>query len=201
MSIIQNIIMGLLIVIMVTGIVILQKNRHPKTKDMLNPVEDGFIDISLNIIEKSKENNADVFTAKGFYKSKEVGLKFIINSHIPKGIAPTGELLNQGFVNDAVQIISIGKESDEFIKALSELYKFPTDKPFSKQIKVPAIFSLNQADADFDKPNYYNFKMFFDFEGGEAELYLNINTANQIIELNEKDPEYRQALIEVFTKS
>ena len=99
---------------------------------------------------------------------------------MPNGISDQGEMNSEnGFIQNAVKIISIGQESDELIKALSELYEIPTQRLFTKTKLVTTAFSLNQKIADLDKQDYYKFKLFFyenSDEDSYAELYFNINT-------------------------
>lgn len=101
-----------------------------------------------------------------------------------------------------VKISSIGTESDEFIRALSELYKLPTTKPFTKKTIAVTAFSLNQSEVNLESSECYKFKFFLE-EGSEAlysELYFNIDLGKKIIELKEKDDSYRESIIKVFTQ-
>jgi len=87
------------------------------------------------------------------------------------------------------------------VKALSELYKQPTGKIFTKQIVSATAFSLNEKAVNLDKKDYYKLKLFFE-ENNEnlySEIYLNINTDKREIEFHEKDEEYREPIIKVWT--
>ncbi|WP_133574553.1 hypothetical protein [Pedobacter metabolipauper] len=106
-----------------------------------------------------------------------------------------------GFIQNPVKFLSIGEESNQLLKALSELYKAPTTNLFAKQVTASSGFSLNQKVADLNVPSHYKFKLFFESETDIPELYSNVNTAEGIIELFEKDPEYRSALLNVFSKA
>jgi hypothetical protein len=106
----------------------------------------------------------------------------------------------EGFSKRAVKINTIGIESNEFIKALSELYGFPTQKLFTTKTITSTAFSLNKKNADLDKSDYYKFKVFLEGKDTYGELFLNINTDEKIIELHEKDQEYREAIIKVLSQ-
>lgn len=102
---------------------------------------------------------------------------------------------------NAVQLKSIGQESDELVKALAELYKQPTNKGFTKQTISATAFSLNEKSVNLDKNDYYKLKLFFaeDDENLHSEIFLNINTDKREIEIHEKDEEYREPIIKVWT--
>jgi len=164
---------------------------------------EGFSDIFLSIESDTKTDSSHIYVAKGLYKGKTVGLQFEVKSNMENGLTPDGEMNSQGgFTKNAIKTNSIGKESDELVKALGELYSFPTTKSFTKQTITSTAFSLNQKIADLDKSDYYKFKLFFEDDNEDlySELFFNINTTEKIIELHEKDQEYRHPLIKVFTK-
>ena len=183
-----------------------QQTNSPKLTDITSRTDtsEGFSDIFLTITSSSKTDTTHIYIGQGVYKSKLVGLKFEINSRLPFGITSDGKInSNGGFVRKGVKFISIGQESDELINALSDLYKEPTRKPFSKKTISATVFSLNQQDADFDTNGYYKFKLFFNDDGDEntyAEMFFNINTTEKIVELHEKDHDYRKTLLKAFTE-
>lgn len=163
--------------------------------------EEGWSDIFLKMVETKKTGRSHIYIAKGLYKNKTVGLQFEVNSNIGAGIV-NGEIDGKsGFVANAVQIKSIGQESDKLIKALGELYQQQTNKSFTKQTISATAFSLNEKAVNLDKNDYYKLKLFFaeDDENLYSEIYLNINTDKQEIEIHEKDEEYRESIIKVWT--
>ncbi|KUJ59200.1 hypothetical protein AR687_24395 [Flavobacteriaceae bacterium CRH] len=175
-----------------------------KVAEQEEGLKDVFQDVFLKIVSEEKIKDSYIFIAKGLSKSKVVGLKFEIKSNLPNGINTDGSLdAKNGFIRNAIKISSIGKESDELLKAISKLYGFPTDKKFTINTLSPTAFSLNKSIVDFEKLGYYKFKLFFgdsekDEEEDYCELYFNINNNEKTIELFEKDSEYRKSLINVF---
>ena len=163
---------------------------------------DGWNDIFLKITSDIKTNTSHVYVAKGLYNGKTVGLQVEISSNIKAGIV-NGEIDGKsGFAYNAVQLKSLGQESDELVKALAELYKQTTDKCFTKQTISATAFSLNEKPVNLDKNGYYKLKLFFE-ENNEnlySEVFLNINTEKQEIEIHEKDEDYREPIIKVWTK-
>lgn len=181
----------------------LRKYENIKLEDITSRFdpEEGWNDIFLKITSEKITKTTHIYIAKGLYKGKTVGLQIEINSKISAGIV-NGQIDNKnGFVTKGIQLKSIGLESDEFVKALAELYKQPTAKGFTKEIISATAFSLNEKPADLDKQDSYKFKLFF-AENDEkiySELYLNINTKIGEIELNEKDEGYREPIIKLLT--
>jgi len=164
---------------------------------------EGFSDIFLSIQSDTKTDSSHIYVAKGLYNGKTVGIQFEVKSNMKNGLTSDGQMNSEGgFIKNAIKTNSIGQESDALVKALGELYLIPTTNLFTKQTITSTAFSLNQKIADLDKSDYYKFKLFFedDSEDLYSELFFNINTTEKIIEIHEKDQEYRQPLIKVFTR-
>lgn len=182
-----------------------QTNNSDNTKieeitSRIDP-EEGWSDIFLKITEDTKTDISHIYIAKGLYKNKTVGLQIEVSSKIGAGIIDGKPDGKAGFVANAVQLKSIGQESDELVKALAELYKQPTNKGFTKQTISATAFSLNEKSVNLDKNDYYKLKLFFaeDDENLYSEIFLNINTDKREIEIHEKDEEYREPIIKVWT--
>ena len=160
----------------------------------------GFCDVFLHIVADKKTDKSHIYTVKGLYKGKTVGLQAEVKNGIGAGLSSEG-ITSAAFKDDGIVLSSIGQESDEFVKALSSLYKLPATKPFSKKSIKPAAVSLNESAVDFNSNKRYAFKLFFeaDASGNVPELFFNLDLAKQIIELNEKDEEYREGVIKALT--
>lgn len=164
--------------------------------------QDGFKDINLTITSEEKTNDRHIYLAKGLYNGKVVGLKFEVLSNMPNGLTENGPNPETGFIKNALVIKSIGSESDEFLEALSELYGFPTNQKFKSTIYVPTIFSLNKQNVNLEKAGYFHFKAFLDEdnESNYCEFFFNVDSGKRIIELHEKDMEYRKLIIKAFSQ-
>jgi hypothetical protein len=171
--------------------------------EITSRTEEGFQDIVLTITDYKKTTNEDFeIVIKGRYNKTIVGLKVILPDRLSPGIV-NDEIDNTAFRTNGVKFISLGRESNEFVKVLSELYHLPTDKEFSKGTVSFDIFSLNQERADLEN-GYYKFKLFYDPNddyGLYCEIFLNINLPAKELELPEKDEEYRENLIRAMTKN
>jgi hypothetical protein len=180
-----------------------KKSDYIKLEDITSRInkEEGFVDIFLKITEDTKTDTSHIYIAKGLYKNRTVGLQIEVSSKIRAGIVDGDIDSRNGFVANGVLLKSIGQESDELIKALAELYENRTEKSFAKQTISATAFSLNEKPVNLDKCDYYKLKLFFEEEDDNlySEIYLNINTDKREIELHEKDFEYRQPIIKVWT--
>jgi hypothetical protein len=153
--------------------------------------------ISLKIISDTKTRSSHIYVAKGLYNGKTVGVSFEVKSNMISGFVDRKLSNNDGIYANGVQMKSIGQESDDFIKAMAELYIVPLTKGFSKNLVSASVFLLTMTIADLDSKDNYEFKLFFE-EG--SELFFNINTDKMEIELAEKDEGYREPLIELWTR-
>jgi hypothetical protein len=172
-------------------------------KDIVPPRtgKDDSKDILLDITSDKRSDSNHVYVAMGLYKGKTVGLQVTVKSHGPNGVGAEG-VNGGGLVQDFVQFVSIGQESDDFVEAMSELYNQPIKSKFTSQKLSVSAFSLNSYPTDLDKKGEYKFKLFFqpDSDSLYGEVFFNINTDKRIIELPEKDFDYRKNVLAAFTR-
>jgi hypothetical protein len=183
-----------------------QSNRSKQLYEITSRTDtsEGFRDLFFSITSDTKTDTSHIYIGQGLYKNKTVGLKIEVKSPLPAGITSSGELNSKGgVVWNAVKFISTGKESDNLVFAIAQIYNEPAENVFTKEVLSPTLFSLNQEDVDLDKLGYYKFKLFFndnsDDENKYAEMFLNVNTEERIIELREKDQGYRKGLLHTLT--
>lgn len=197
-----------LIVISIVRHYFIYRSKKIILEEIDSKVEEGMFpgDIFLKVTNKKFiDKNRTVFTAEGLFRGAKVGLIFdVVNNIEPlflDGNPATPNKSSQGgFIKDGVILRSLGAKSDNFIVALSTLYGVPTTKKFSKyEVKTTAT-SFARTVANFDVTGYYHFKLFFqEDEELYCEIFCNINTEEGIIELHEKDEEYRSKIIQVLT--
>lgn len=181
-----------------------QKNtKTPGTSDTITyPVKPlqidtsdaGFgADIKLSITEKFENDTANVYKAVSLYNGQELGLLISVPKR-EKGAKGFG----QGFA-----LRSIGTPSDYLLRILSQLYKQPDNgtKTFIKEMTVNYVNLREFAKAvSGQEPQHTEtdqYKLFFEGEGDNdyAEIFLNIDLSNNLIEILEKDEEYRSAIL------
>ncbi|WP_142786486.1 hypothetical protein [Changchengzhania lutea] len=167
--------------------------------ELISNQEDGEVwqDLIFSITEKEKlANGFWSLTCKAKYQNEIVGLKINIEDEIP-----SGKIDNPGFSLKGVEIKSIGKESDKLIEIISKLYNQPIKTKFTSEKLVFVALSLNKKIATLEN-GYFRFKLFFDENeqrNSYTELYLNPDLKNDVIELKEKDEEYRDNIVKILS--
>jgi hypothetical protein len=165
-----------------------------------NGEEEGWgADLRLSISSVSETDTTKIYKAISSYEGKNLG--FLVS--VPKG--KEGE---KGFAK-GITFGSLGSESDFFLATLAKLYKQKIDSSikFTSNISVSYVNlkefgkSLGAQDAS-QYPTSTEYKLFFEGASDEdyAELYVNINTEDNWIEIREKDEEYRPAIIKFLKK-
>tara|TARA_R110002096_G_scaffold261919_1_gene455493 strand:- start:107 stop:694 length:588 start_codon:yes stop_codon:yes gene_type:complete len=161
--------------------------------------EEGWMDLILTITKKEKlDNGFWSLTCKAKYKDQIVGLKI----NIENGISG-GEIDNPGVSYNGVEFKSIGKESDRLIEIMAKLYGQPIKTKFSNKNLIFVALSLNREKAILENGNF-RFKLFFDENDEQnlySEFYLNPDLPNGVIELKEKDEEYRTNIIKILSEN
>jgi hypothetical protein len=170
--------------------------------ELTSKAEEGWKDLVFSITDKKKLNNGFwSLTCKAKYGDTIVGLKINILDEIPAGIV-NNKMDKTSFTKQGVEILSIGKESDNLIKAISELYGQPKKLKFTKEKLLFATFPLNQKKAIL-KNGQFKFKLFFDQNNEQnlySEIFLNPDLKKGTIELNEKDEGYRMNIVKLLSK-
>jgi hypothetical protein len=160
---------------------------------------EGWADVRLAVTEVSESKDGTLMRATSLYEGQELGLSVFIPS------MPTDE---KGFGNGFI-LKSTGDESDRLLRLLSKLYlqNDSNSIQFRDSLIVAYVdldkFAKNVAGASQkDSTSIKKYKLFFEGakEDEYAEIFLNYNMAEQRIELNEKDEEYRPILIKFLTK-
>jgi hypothetical protein len=191
-------------IILIMGILssFLGFSQNENLVELTSKSEEGWKDLVFTITEKEKlKNGLWSLTCKARYKNEVVGLKVNIKDGIPAGIV-NNEMEKTSFTKQGVEILSIGKESNNLIKAISELYGQPKKLEFTSQKLSLSLFPLNQEKAVLENGEF-KFKLFFD-ENNErnlySEIFLNPNLKNGTLELNEKDEEYRMNIVKLLSE-
>ncbi len=163
--------------------------------------ESDFVDLKLTITKYwQDEFKNHICQVKGLYQKNTVGFEIAFRPDLQLGIID-GKFENTRFYREGINFYSIGELSDNFIKALIGLYE--TDNEPLKMInKVESTtFILGGQPKNFDS-DYIKTKIFFDDtdeKGFYSEWYVNIDLKNKILELLEKDSEYRKNIINMLT--
>ena len=163
--------------------------------------EEGFQDLVFNI-EKywNDEYGNHIVHARGQFHDRIVGFKIAFRPNMRLGIV-NSEFDNTAFYVEGITMFSAGKESDDFVRAISELYEIKNRDQRMKDKVIFTSFALGGNPLNFAQEEL-KFKVFHDDSdslGMYAELYINICVEENIIELREKDIEYRKNIIRALT--
>lgn len=168
---------------------------HGQLRDItskMNP-NSGFIDLTLNIVERSETDSTYQYILESLYQKDTVGIEVGLKKRLKAGIR-NGEITNQHIVN-GISIQSIGEKSNRFIRTLSQLYGLETTIAgiSDKKLQFPCTnFSdedINYSDGD------YMFKISLSTTSVKPEIYMNFNFTNNTVSINEKDVEYREEVL------
>lgn len=160
-------------------------------------------DLVFTITEKEKLSNGYWnLVCKAKIENEIVGIRIKILDDMPAGIV-NDELVQDGFTCKGVEFESIGEESDKLVERMALLFEMKKKTKFTSNKLTFTVFSLNNKKANLNKGKF-KFKIFYDDDNDlnlYSEFYLNLNFKNGIIEINEKDSEYRKNIITFLSKN
>src|ERR1700743_1615268 len=153
-------------------------------------------DIRLSISNISENDTAKLYKAVSTWQGKELGFLVMVPKREERG----------GGFGSGIVLKSLGPQSDYLLKTLAGFYKQKPDTAlhFTTSTSVNYVNlgglakSLGAGNANHSATVEY--KLFFEGRQKDdyAELYLNINSDEQWVELKEKDPEYRPMIIKLL---
>lgn len=157
-------------------------------------------DVRLSIVNSVKSSDGTLYTLKSFYNKDTLGFQILL----PNKLSEDGS--GNGF-----EIITLGKISKNFRNSLAAVYKLKIDtsvefvnKLILSYVNVSEFATKITGQKPSDDDGFTDYKLFFEdsknSDEGEAEIFLNINENDKIVQLREKDPDYRKALIGFFTQ-
>ncbi len=143
----------------------------------------GFVDVDLHIDAMACERWDDcAVSASGSFRGRRVAVDVAIRS-----VRGSGRITYR----------SVGPASDALLQALAALYKMPRDDAiFARAADAQIVF------LDADAMTMAG-KVFFAASGPEsdyAELYTDIDKQRRVLEIHEKDPEYRGNVIKALAR-
>ena len=167
--------------------------------DITSHSDTSWHDLSFRIQQLGNlPNGAQLLRVAGTYRGAPVALGVLLGPSWKEG--RLGADVPLVIYSGTVEIRSLGEQSDRFLAALDELYgtKQRAQK-MGAQTKFAAI-SLGGDPAHL-KAAPVKLKLFFesDDESRYAELYLNIDIGTGTVELAEKDPDYRTAIVRALS--
>ena len=172
------------------------KPHSKQPPEITSDIEDeGFVDLTFAILShQTRADGSQELRVQGVHAGQDVGLIVVLGPKWKKGtLDPDVPIVTyQG----RVEFRSFGPASNTLIRILDELYATNIDpKSFRSETTFTAI-SLEGEPADLAK-GPTKIKLFFESEDEDryAELFTNVDLANDILQIREKDPEYRAGVI------
>jgi len=153
-------------------------------REISAPEPDGdFQDLDLVITDAALLKSGTAIVASGLHHGRPVSIRVVIT----RRAARDGD--------SAVRLESLGADSDAFISSLADIYKAAGPLKMKKVAIFDAI-ALAGDPANLSAKDV-KLKLFCHtrIEAEYCELYLNADTRTGVVEIAEKDPGYRQAVI------
>lgn len=163
-----------------------------------NPVrvssEDDFADLNFPLAAGPQSTPVGQrLLAQGIYDGRGVGFAAEIHG---EWVEKPLEDKSATFYWGNVTLRSIGEPSDNFVEVLSKLYGVPSkSSPMLAEITAQAVGLAADPRRLLEVP--VRMKLFFhsQIEGRYAEVFLNLDVPGRVVQLHEKDQEYRQNVV------
>lgn len=157
--------------------------------------EDGFVDLVLAIDKHDvRPGGTQSFRASGVHQGQRVALEILLGPDWRAG--SLGEDIPQTTYSGQVTYRSVGPESDALLRAIDALYETQLEP---RSMTGERHFTCVTLGGDPRHPHNgrIHAKLFYetDNEDEYAELYTNIDVAAGRVEIKEKDPDYRSAIV------
>lgn len=157
-----------------------------------------FVDLGFAIrARETLPDGSQALHAYGVHHGREVGITVILGTQWKAG--SLGANVPLVTYRGTVTYRSLGTPSDALLQILDQLYGTKLQPAAMRPTTTFTAISLGGEPADLAK-GPAKIKLFFesDAEDRYAELYTNIDLANGVLQIHEKDPEYRLALIKAL---
>jgi len=156
----------------------------------------GDADLKVASVEKRKDGSVSI-EATADYDRQPMGFRAVLSSKWEHW-KPKDWPLNS--YQGVVRLESTGKPSEIFIRCLARAYKQKVEQIDFSSVELVAI-SLG-GDPRLVSSEPVKLKLFFesDKEEAYAEAYLNFDLPHSLVQLHEKDPDYRKPILDFLTR-
>jgi hypothetical protein len=154
----------------------------------------GFADLSFKLTAIEQYASETQVLAKARRSNEVTGFAVLL-------IGPWTEqnVANLTMRSGRVSFVSVGDESHAFVRALHDAYGSTVNAPRMYDRVNFTAMALEGDPSDVRKAPV-KLKLFIDgTEEQYAEVFLNIDSGRSVVELAEKDPEYRKPLLKALT--
>jgi hypothetical protein len=167
--------------------------------------EEGFVDLTFRVSDLSDDGQHYRFHLTASYKKRTVGMNVVLVKNIQGGFDAKMELVRKHVYRLGVRFRRSGAESDRLILAISDLYGISSSVKKMVNEETFTAIALHQGELDMESEPV-KLKIFgqdgepFD-EDAYYESFFNVDLPNGFVFWNEKDLEYRRALLRALTAS
>jgi hypothetical protein len=173
--------------------------HHKPLPEITSQSEGGFNDLTFSIRSSEKmPDGSQALQAFGLHHGREVGLVVIIG---PKWLKTSFSLdVPFSAYQGVVTYRSIGAESDALLQIMAELYGTALHPKAMRKERQFTGISLEGQPANLER-GVTKIKLFYetDIEDQEAELFTDIDLQHAVLQINEKDPDYRKPIIDALS--
>lgn len=161
--------------------------------------EEGYIDCIFMVEDLKQDNEFYYFNLRASHNGNIVGMGVKLVKNVKPGLDKDMSLIKQHVYYRGVTFSSLGKISDQLITSISNLYGFNNRKFSMVPEETYTAIALQDKNTDLEV-NSVRFKIFGRdqepfIEENYYESFLNVDLKNGIVAWNEKDPDYREALV------
>ena len=173
-----------------------------KTDDSGNPIldqfsKDGFVDCAFRIVEMSETEAGYQLQLAASYDDQVLGMDVEVVKNVQSAFDENSEIINEHVYPSGVVFKRRDESSDRLISTIAKLYGFEDHELAMCDQLDFSMIALHQG--EIDMVNFpLRLKIYLDGDGDEYryETYFNLDLKNGYASWNEKDAEYRQALID-----
>lgn len=165
--------------------------------------EEGFVDCIFKIGNLKKDHDFYYFDIFASHNARKVGFSVKLANNVGPGFDADMNLIKNHVYHQGVSFRSLGQASDDLITALAELYGQDSGTLRMAPEETFTTITLQQQDTDLES-DAIKMKLFGRdsdpfVEDDYYESFFNVDLPNGFVSWNEKDPDYRDALIRALS--
>jgi hypothetical protein len=167
--------------------------------EITSAAEEGWHDFTFAIRKDEKlPDGSRVLEARGLYRGREVGVLVVLGASWPE--AKLNQKVPWTAYRGVITYRSLGPASDSLLHIMDDRYGTALHpKAMRAETKFTGISLAGKPAALEAEP--VKIKVFYesDDEQRYAELFTNIDLQHRVLQINEKDPDYRKPLVRALS--
>jgi hypothetical protein len=176
-------------------------NKKSELLDIASEIDrtTRFVDLTLCITSCYESENYNDYIAEALYKSDTVGIRVTLKKE------PVEDLVDNQprnrLVADGIILHSNGRSSDKLLQTMADLYGVEGVEDGMRDEPIRLSYrKLGGTHIDYDEGKC-KFRAFLADNGKDpAELFIYFDFEKKLIQLNEKDLEYRRSILTCLMK-